>query len=74
MNKVAISPASVPANYAGVFMSRADCKGYFQTLLLKTDPVGCYLQGFGPGAGKITVGGKSSLKGTEFSVSFVKRT
>ncbi|KAJ4299181.1 hypothetical protein N0V90_004425 [Kalmusia sp. IMI 367209] len=62
-------------NYsAGVFLTKADCKGYFQQLLLKTEPEGCSIQGLGPSAGSITVGGASSLKNAVFSVSFVKRT
>lgn len=71
--QVAVTPAEQPAESAGVFMTKAECKGYFQELLLKSNPDGCNLQGLGPSAGKLAVGGASSLKNAEFAVSFVKR-
>lgn len=69
-----MTPAEQPENSPGVFMTKADCKGYFQELLLKTGSEGCNMQGLGPSAGTLAVGGTSSLKNTVFAVSFVERT
>lgn len=69
--QVSVTPAQQPEEVAGVFITKAECKGYFQELLLKTNPEGCNKQGLGPGAGTLTVGGTTSLKGTVFGISFV---
>jgi hypothetical protein len=72
--QVAVTPAKQPEDSAGVFLTKAACIGYFQELLLKSDPEGCNIQGLGPSAGTLAVGGTSSLKATVFGVSFVKHT
>ncbi|KAF1972766.1 hypothetical protein BU23DRAFT_157589 [Bimuria novae-zelandiae CBS 107.79] len=69
----AVTPAEQPEGTPGVFLTKTECEGYFQELLLKSDPEGCNVQGLGPSAGTLTVGGTSSLKDTVFSVSFVRR-
>ncbi|KAF2439673.1 hypothetical protein P171DRAFT_397115 [Karstenula rhodostoma CBS 690.94] len=68
----AVTPVKQPEDSAGVFLTKADCIGYFQELLLKSDPEGCTIQGLGPSTGTLTVGGTTSLKDAVFGLSFVK--
>ncbi|KAL5435838.1 hypothetical protein PMIN07_008412 [Paraphaeosphaeria minitans] len=70
----AVTPAKQPGDSAGVFLTKVDCIGNFQELLLKSAPEGCTMQGLGPSAGTLTVGGTTSLKDAVFGLSFVKRT
>lgn len=68
-----MTPPTEPglANSAGVFWSKSDCTGYFEQILNKKNPIGCYdLKG--SGVGSLIVGGTSSLGGTVFDVKIVK--
>jgi hypothetical protein len=55
-----------------VMWTAGDCTGYFNQLLSESAPKGCMSAEMGAGAGKLTVGGAESLKGTIFALSFVE--
>jgi hypothetical protein len=52
--------------------TKADCYGYFETIVDKTSPDGC-LNSMGSGIGNYTVGGDTALKGTVFDIQIVAR-
>lgn len=70
---VAIAPAPKADVHVGTLLTKDDCEGYFKRMLTAAEPDGCSLQGLGPTAGNLTVGGTSASKGAIFSITFVKR-
>ncbi|PSN72368.1 hypothetical protein BS50DRAFT_607698 [Corynespora cassiicola Philippines] len=67
-----VTPASQTEGSPGVFWTREECYGYFDQLVSKQEPDGCF-NTVGSGVGSLKVGGSTSLKDTVFDIKIVKR-
>ncbi|KAH7130279.1 hypothetical protein B0J11DRAFT_248329 [Dendryphion nanum] len=71
--KFSITPALQQNDATSVFLTRDDCYGYFDQLVSKLEPLGCFVSSKGTGVGSIKVGGTSTLKDTIFKIEIVPR-
>jgi hypothetical protein len=67
---VAVTPAPQSNPAPGVFWTKQECYGYFEHLLMRWEPEGCYTSK-GSGIGNVKVGGEGSLKDAVFEVTIV---
>ena len=68
---VSVNPALEASDVSSVFWTKADCYGYFDELVTKLEPEGCFTDK-GAGLGSVKVGGTSTLGGAEFKIEIVE--